>query len=64
MTEPTPAQRGDDEPSKPLSPASTAPAERKGDDGDAVPGVKDLHAMQRPDSGAPRRHRAAAPPEA
>ena len=40
------AQRGDDEPSKPLSPASTAPAERKGDDGDAVPGVKDLHAMQ------------------
>ena len=44
MTEPTPAQRGDDEPSKPLSPASTAPAER--DDGDAVPGVKDLHAMQ------------------
>ena len=41
-----PAQRGDDEPSKPLSPASTAPAERKGDDGDAVPGVKDLHAMQ------------------
>ena len=46
VTEPTPAQRGDDEPSKPLSPASTAPAERKGDDGDAVPGVKDLHAMQ------------------
>ena len=46
MTEPTPAQRGDDEPSKPLSPASTAPAERKGDDGDAVPGVKDLHAIQ------------------
>ena len=46
MTEPTPAQRGDDEPSKPLSPASAAPAERKGDDGDAVPGVKDLHAMQ------------------
>ena len=46
VTEPTPAQRGDDEPSKPLSPASAAPAERKGDDGDAVPGVKDLHAMQ------------------
>ena len=46
VTEPPPAQRGDDEPSKPLSPASTAPAERKGDDGDAVPGVKDLHAMQ------------------
>ena len=23
-----------------------APAESKGDDGDAVPGVKDLHAMQ------------------
>ena len=46
MTEPPPAQRGDDEPSKPLSPASEAPAERKGDDGDAVPGVKDLHAMQ------------------
>ena len=42
----SPAQRGDDEPSKPLSPASMAPAERKGDDGDAVPGVKDLHAMQ------------------
>ena len=46
VTEPPPAQRGDDEPSKPLSPASAAPAERKGDDGDAVPGVKDLHAMQ------------------